>query len=162
MLVQALYTMVLFELLPDLCYCFHNQESTVVWSWITCINPIYSLLKWASIIAMTYIASVYSLNPQNLSGFSPILLFFFFFVFFLFLFFVLHREFDYQGVHIHREWDWYHLVSAHGVIILLAFNAGLGPGPQSRLFSHGPGTRWHNTLGVLLWISAPFEHWSAI
>lgn len=34
-----------------------------------------------------------------------------------------------QRVHIHRDWDWYQLVSVYGDIILPAFNAGLGPNP---------------------------------
>ena len=162
MLVQALYTMVLFELLPDLCYCFHNQESTVVWSWITCINPIYSLLKWASIIAMTYIASVYSLNPQNLSGFSPLLLFFFslfFFFCFCFLFYtenLIIRECIYTENEIDITWLVL-MVSSYSWLLMLAWDLALRAGFSPMAREQGDIIPWVFYCGFQL-----FEHWSAI
>ena len=87
---------------------------------------------------MTYIASVYSLNPQNLSGFSPLLLFFFFVFFFCFCFLfytenLIIRECIYTENEIDITWLVL-MVSSYSWLLMLAWDLALRAGfsPMAR------------------------------
>jgi len=154
MLVQALYTMVLFEqLLPDLCYCFNNLESTVVWSWkimsITCINLIFTAITsvGSTCIQIQYMSRDYA------SSFNP----------FVYTENLITRECIYTENEIDIIIICSQLVfmmSSYSWLLMLVWDPAVRAGFSSMAWGQGDiipcrfYCGFHNTLQVLLWISA--------